>query len=90
MTTETIINSAKLVAHERMLAHLLSPQLANLSVAQRAMLEEAIAKPPTLPSFGADLEIGTADDLAAMALDYRDAMKRIFQLALPESDPAAG
>lgn len=82
--------ASKLVAHERMLAHLFSPQLKGLSAAQLKTLEDALSAPPTMPSFGDGIDIGTADDLAGMVLDYRDAMTRIFRLALPGAGEAAG
>ena len=73
---------AKQVAHERILGFLLTPHLKGLSTAQLQVLEGVLSQPAGLPDFGPDIDIGTADSVAGLAMDYADAIQRVFRLAL--------
>lgn len=82
--------AAKLVAHERLLGLLLSLHLKGLSAAQRRVLEAVLSQPAGLPELGSEIDIGTADDIAGLAIDYTDAIHRVFRLALSTDDNRTG
>lgn len=74
--------AAKLVAHERLLGLLLAPMVKGLTQAQRDILLTVLSEPAGITAFGPDIDIGTADDLAGLAMHYREAIQRVFNLAL--------
>ncbi len=74
--------SAKLVAHERILAHLLAPVVTGLSQLERDDLVESLSEPEGHPDYGPGTDIGTANDIASLELHHRAEVQRVFQLAL--------
>ncbi len=77
---------AKLVAHERILGLLLAPLVRGLSQPQRDVLLATLSEPAGLPNLGPATDIGTADEIAGLAMDHREAVHRVFQLALLGDD----
>jgi hypothetical protein len=84
--------AATMMAHEQALATLLAFYFRKLSPEQRASIEESMQAPPDMSGLFADydLDIGTHDDLAGLAMLYRDAMNRVHKRALQIADHLSG
>jgi hypothetical protein len=80
--------AATMMAHEMALATLLAFYFKKLSDEQRRSIEESMATPPDITGLFAeyDLDIGTHDDIAGLAMLYRDAMNRVHKRALAIAD----
>lgn len=80
--------AAVVMAHEQTIATLLAFYFKKLSPEQRASIEESMATPPDITGLFADydLDIGTHDDIAGLAMLYRDAMNRVHKRALAITD----
>ena len=76
--------AATLAAHENVLAIILSYRLEKLSPDERRGLMEIMNSSPDhgLMPKGLNLDIDAADELAGLALEYRDAINRLYGLAL--------
>ncbi|MBA3511093.1 hypothetical protein [Sphingomonas sp.] len=74
--------ATKLYAHERLLGFLLAQIVREFSDAQKAALLARMSEPVAVPEFGPEIDIGTADSVAGLAMDYTDAVQRVFRAAL--------
>lgn len=82
--------AAILMAHEHFLTMLLSFYFRRLSPEQRQGIEESMQEPPDLSGFDfGDIDIGQADDLAGLAMLFRESSNRITRRAFALADGQA-
>ena len=84
--------AAILMAHEHVLTTLLAMTLKRISPEQRQQIEQSMNDPPDLSGLfeRGDLDIGQADDIAGLALLFRENFQRIHRRAFAIVDSQFG